>query len=210
MIGGVPPPFECVMLSEGAFMFKKSFHSRRMTGDLTVLLLGLELARHLGFAAGLFPYTALWGTPLTTEPSLHAAEGGLMACLLLAMAACFKLGHHRFLRRGAGGRPRFVPLGRRFWFGYAVLIFGALLTLGYWRCHPLALRLISGCGGVLFLLLALRLLQLVHRDSRRARKALARRNRPADPAVTTDDSRPAPPSPRRSAHPSKGPAPPEA
>lgn len=178
-------------------MIKKSLHSRRTTGNLTILLLGLELARHLGFAAGLFSYAALWGAPLTTEPSLHAAEGGLMFCLLLAMAACFRLGHHRFLRRDGGGRPRFVPLGRRLWSGYAVLIFGALLTLGYWRCNPLALRLITGCGGVVFLLLALRLLRLVRRDSLRAQKALARRNKPRDPAVTADGRRPAPPSPRR-------------
>jgi hypothetical protein len=191
-------------------MIKKGFYSRRAIGNLTVLLLGLEFLRHLGFVAGLFPYAALWGAPLTTEPSLHAAAGGLMLCLLLAMGACFKLGHHRFLRRDGGGRPRFVPLGRGLWAGYAVLIFAALLTLGYWRCDPLALRLVAGCGGAVFLLLFARLLRLVRRDGRRARKALARRGKARDPAATADGSRPAPPSPRRSGPPSEGPAPPGA
>lgn len=192
-------------------MFKKGFYSRRITGNLALLLLGLELLRHLGFMAGLIPYTALWGPPLTTEPSLHAAEGGLLLCLLPAMGACFKLGHHRFLRRDAGQPPQWAPLNRRHLrAGHAVLIFAALLTLGYWRCTPLALRLVTGCGGVLFLLLFARLLRLTRRDCRRARRALARQAKAPDRAATADGSRPVPPSPRRSGHPSEEPAPPGA
>ncbi len=145
-------------------MAKKLLYNRRIMGYVLLFGMGIFLLLHLLVCFGAMPYTALWGTAVTSQASLMKAEGFAVFFIILFILGIFlELSHFRISPRIARGLL------------WGMAVYMGLNTLGYLRCDAMALKVGMSLFCLLLAILGLWMIFLSHRMEKLRRLRQKRR-----------------------------------